>query len=393
MLSLLVVGVARSAGAVNVDPAYAQRVNGFGFKSLNQLAKTQPRDNIFISPISLSMALTMTYNGAAGDTLKAMRKALNISGFSPGQANRNSSNLMKSLQDPASGVKLNIANSVWARKGIKFKPDFLQTNKQFFNAEIKTVDFGPEAVKQINTWVKTKTQGKIPKIIDQMRGNMIMYLLNAVYFKGAWTMPFEKALTKDGPFSLADGKKITVPMMHRQGFMGYYHGAGFQAVSLPYASGRMRMVVLLPEKPSGLHGLVSQLTSQKWDTWLRSFTSASVNLSMPKFKIEYKAEDELKAALSAMGMAVAFDSAKANFSKMAVIPGQNVFISQVVHKTFLDVNEAGTEAAAATSVGMAMTAAPTQPVEMNVDHPFLCAIVDSDTGAVLFVGAVMNPKG
>jgi serpin B len=152
------------------------------------------------------------------------------------------------------------------------------------------------------------------------------------------------------------------------------------------------MYLFLPKEPNGLADLVRKLDAKTWETWIEGFSTQTVNLSMPRFKIEYKAADELKAALSAMGMGVAFDPGQADFSAMAELPGRNVFISEVVHKTFLDVNEAGTEAAAATSVGMAMTAAPMQPIKMVVDHPFLCAIVDSETGAVLFVGAIVNPK-
>jgi serine protease inhibitor len=390
---LVLMGLAASAGAAKVDKVYVQRVTGFGFKALSELALAEPSKNVFISPASLAMALTMTYNGAAGDTLTAMQKTLELSGYTPKKASVASCALIESLESAAPDVKLSIANSLWARKGISFEPDFLAANKKYFHAEVKQIEFGPAAVKAINAWVKTKTNGKIPEIVKQTRANMILYLINAVYFKGAWTNPFDKTRTEDKPFTLANGDKITVPMMWRHGSYAYYKGSSFQAISIPYGKGRMRMYIVLSDKASGLPDLVRDLSAKTWDTWMHGFSTAMVNLSMPRFKIEYRAEDEMKAALTAMGMAVAFDPGKADFGKMAEIPGQNVYISQVAHKTYLNVNETGTEAAAATSVGMAMTAMPTRPIDMVVDHPFLCAIVDNETGAVLFVGAIMNPKG
>lgn len=391
---LVLLSLVGCAGAETVDEkAYARTITAFGLNSLKELAASQPDKNVLISPVSLSMALTMTYNGAAGDTLTAMQDALELSGYTPKQASVANCALMQSLEKAAPDVKLSIANSLWARKGIEFKPAFLQANKQYFKAEVRKTRFGPEAAAQINSWVKSKTNGKIPEIVQKIPGDMILYLINAVYFKGDWTYPFDKDRTSDGPFTLADGSKITVPMMWRNGGYAYYAGDGFQAISLPYGKERMRMYVFLPKEPNGLPDLVGKLDAKTWDMWVRGFKTETVNLSMPRFKIEYKAADEMKAALKAMGMGVAFDPARADFSNMAQIAGQNVFISEVVHKTFLDVNEAGTEAAAATSVGMAMTAAPMQPIRMVVDHPFLCAIVDSETGAVLFVGAIMNPKG
>ncbi len=389
---LAVIGMSGSVGAAQVDKAYVRGVTGFGFKALNELARTNPDKNVFISPTSLSMALAMTYNGSSGSTRTAMQKALGIAGFDPKKASSASFGLIQSLTKAEAGVELNIANSLWARKGIKFKPDFLKTNKQYFKAEVKQVTFGPAAVKAVNSWVKAKTGGKIPEIISQMPANAILYLINAVYFKGAWTNTFDKERTSDGPFTLADGDKLAVPMMRRNGSYSYYKGTGFQGISLPYGQGRMRMYVFLPDKASAVPDLVHELTAQKWETWTRGFNATQVDLCMPRFKIEYKAEDEMKAALKTMGMAVAFDPAKADFSRMAQLSGNRVYISQVVHKTFLDVNEAGTEAAAATSIGMAFTSAPMRPIEMVVDHPFLCAIADGETGAVLFVGAVMNPK-
>lgn len=380
------------AQAAQVDRTFTQRVSVFGFKTLNELARAQKGKNVFISPVSLEMALAMTYNGAAGDTRKAMAQALELTAYDPADASAASSALIKSLQQPCPGVKLSIANSLWARNGVAFKPDFLRANKEFFNAEIRKIDFSAADVKTINSWVSSKTQGKIPEIIKQIQADMVLFLINAVYFKGQWADPFDKKLTRDAPFTLASGSKLKVPMMTRHGSYGYFSEPGLQAISIPYGKGRMSMYVFLPAKPTGLPDLLLKLNSATWDKWMHAFSTRSLDLSLPRFKIEYKAEAELQAALKSMGMAIAFDPAKADFSRMASTSYQNLYISQVVHKTYVDVNEEGTEAAAVTSVGVGVTAMPVRPLQMVVDHPFLCAIVDNETGAILFIGAIANPK-
>lgn len=388
----LVLGMLSPVEAAKVDKTYVSSIGGFGFDVLHELERSSKGGNVFVSPTSLAVSLTMTYNGSAGTTQTAMQKALRLNGYSPAKASQAAHGLIASLGKPGPGVQLSIANSLWARKGVSFKPEFTKANKDYFGAEIKTVTFGPAAVASVNSWVKTKTNGKISDIIKTMPANAILYLVNAVYFKGEWMDEFDKALTKDAPFTLATDKKITVPMMSRTGEYRYHRGKGFQMVAIPYGKGRMSMYIVLPEKPTGLSDLCGQVTAKNWATWTEKLLPASVNLSLPRFKIEYKAEAEMKAALKLMGMAVAFDPNKANFSRMCTLSNGKVYISQVVHKTFVEVNEVGTEAAAATSVGMAFTSAPAKPVDMVVDHPFLSAIVDDETGAVLFVGVVMNPK-
>lgn len=370
----------------------AARMSGFGFDVLKQLSAARQGENVFISPVSLSLALTMTWNGSAGQTRSAMSRALGLKGMKAAEVNRAAGALTAELAKADPKARLSIANSLWARKGVDFLPTFLNANKRHFHAEVRQVEFGPEALASINSWVKDKTQGKIAKIIDRIPQNALLYLINAVYFKGPWQNPFEKSRTSEGPFTLADGSEISVPMMIRQGSYDYKRGSGFQAISIPYGSGRISLFIVLPEKPSGLPELVRKLDVNSWREWTSGLKPTEVNLSLPRFRIEYGVEDELKAALSAIGMKLAFDPGKADFSRMCKPDGERVFISQVAHKTFIDVNEAGTEAAAATSVGMSFTAMPMEPVRVVVDRPFLCAICDSKTGAVLFIGAIANPK-
>lgn len=370
----------------------AVRMAGFGFDVLKQLSAARQGKNVFISPVSLSLALTMTWNGSAGATRTAMSKTLGLKGIKAADVNRAAARLTAELAKADPKIQISIANSLWARKGISFLPAFINANKKYFRADVREIEFGPEAPGMINAWVKDRTKGKIAKIIDRIPANALLYLINAVHFKGPWQSPFDKSRTSDGFFKLADGTEISVPMMIRQGSYGYKRAEGFQAVSIPYGGGRICMFIMLPDKPSGLPELLQKLDAGSWAGWTSGLKPTEVNLSLPRFRIEYGVEEELKKALTAAGMKSAFDPNKADFSRMCRLAGERVFISQVAHKTFIDVNEAGTEAAAATSVEMSFTAAPMEPVRVAVDRPFLCAIRDTVTGAVLFIGAVANPK-
>lgn len=368
---------------------------GFGL-SQEFVIESGGKRNVVISPASVSFALSMTYNGASGSTKDAMAKTLGYSGMSLDQVNAGNKVLVANLQQPGEGIEISVANSLWARKDVGFKPDFLQRSKDFYQAKVTTLDFGSQgAADTINGWVKEQTRGKIDKIITQINAGAILYLVNAVYFKGLWSAPFEEKLTKDGTFTLDDGADKTVPMMHRTGHYEYLQGDNFQVIGLPYGKGRLSMYVVLPAKDTGLMSLCMGLTSESCEQWLKLVRghSVEVELTLPKFKLEY--EVTANKALSALGMGVAFDPDKADFHAMCRIPPTpNVYIGEVLHKTFIEVNEKGTEAAAATSVGMVATAAPmpAQIAKMVVDHPFLFAIRDNMTGETLFMGLVVDPR-
>lgn len=376
-----------------VDARLASANLRFGFKLYAEIARQSAGKNIFLSPSSISLCLAMTYNGAAGETAQGMARTLEIQGISLAELNRAYAELKTALENPDAKVQLEIANSLWARQGLAFKPDFIGRNQEFFNAEVTALNFDdPGAAATINGWVSNKTKGKIDKIVDRIDNNSILFLINAIYFKGTWTKEFDKAKTKEDNFTLASGSRKRVPMMSQSGSYRYYENADFQAVSLPYGGGRASMYIFLPATTSSLAELQKKLTAANWDSWMSQFNHTDGDLALPRFRVEY--EVTLNDALKALGMGAAFDGGHADFTRMIQQGGQNVFISQVKHKTFAEVNEEGTEAAAVTSTEMRTTSImqPRKRFRMVVDRPFFCAIRDNQTGTVLFMGSITEPQ-
>ena len=373
-----------------VDDRLVAATSRFSFKLYNQLLKQRTSKNVFVSPSSVILALAMTYNGADGETRQAMARALELEGLSLEDVNRGFADLTSVLGSADPKLQLNIANSLWARKGFALKPDFIQRTKEFYSAEVASLDFSnPAAPATINSWVKNNTGNKIEKVVgDRISDNTILFLINAIYFKGQWTVEFEKSKTREDDFKLADGSQKKLPMMSQSGKYSYYKGKDFQALSLPYGSGRMSMYVFLPDRSTSLDRFERNLTAADWETWMKSFRFAPGELTLPRFKIEY--EVELNDALKALGMSEAFDPARANFSGIA--QGE-VYISEVKHKTVAEVNEEGTVAAAVTSIGVQVASVqpPQENFIMKVDRPFFVAIRDNVTGTVLFMGSIADP--
>jgi serpin B len=326
----------------------------------------------------------MTYNGAAGETQQAMAKTLELEGMSLQEVNQSSAGLRKTLETLDPKVELTIANSIWARQGVPFKPDFLERNRQFFGAKITLLNFGdPQAPALINQWVNTNTKGKIEKIIEQIDSQVVMLLINAIYFKGQWQAKFDKSKTQDGVFHLPDGRQKQVPMMFQEGVYPYFRGEDFEAVRLAYGEGQVSMTIFLPSSSSSLDAFMGRLNAENWESWIVRFREAKENIQimMPRFKLAYEAT--LNDALKMLGMEIAFDGSRANFEGM----GGGLWISEVKHKSIVEVNEEGTEAAAVTGVVVIDSVPPL----FLVDHPFFFAIRDDRTGTVLFMGTVIEP--
>jgi serpin B len=375
-----------------VSDAVVRSSRTFGFDLFGELAAANSKDNIFISPTSIAMCLTMAWNGASGTTQAAMAAALRLSGQDIQQVNGSNAALLKELAAADPKVKLLVANSLWARKGVAFQKPFLTANQQYFNAQVTALDFSdPGAPGTINAWVSASTNGLIKEIVSRIEAQDILFLINAVYFKGNWTEQFDKALTHEQDFFLPGGTATRRQMMARESKFSYYAASGFQAVNLPYGSGRLSMYLFVPDAKDGLPGFLKQLTAENWDKWLAGFASKPGNVVLPRFKIEYEAT--LNQALTSLGMGEALQPGKADFTKMVKSPFP-VYISEVKHKTFVEVNEEGTEAAAVTSTRITMTAIPRPQEHFSIvaDHPFFFAIADSKTGAVLFMGAIFDPK-
>jgi serpin B len=363
--------------------------NRFGFKLYAEILKEKAGKNVLVSPSSVTMALAMPYNGAAGATKDAMARTLELSGLSLDEVNRAYGELRRTLENPDPLVQIRIANSLWARKGLSLEPAFVRRNAESYGAETTELDFrDPGAAGRINDWVSRSTNGKIPKIVDRIGADSVLFLIDAIYFKGKWAAEFDKAQTRDEPFHRAAGDKKH-PTMHREGKYPYFETPELQAIRLPYGSGRIGMVVLLPAAGSSLAKLHQSLTPARWEEWRTSFVATQGTLALPRFQVEF--EVELNDALTALGMGIAFDRSRASFRNMVA---GSVAIDRVKHKTYAEVNEEGTEAAAATSVGMVLTSAVKgrEPFRMIVDRPFFWAIEDERTGAVLFLGSVLDPQ-
>ena len=362
----------------------------FGFGLFSELNKKDTGKNIFLSPTSIGLCLSMAFNGAAAETSTAMGATLRLHGMGVNELNDAYAQWRAALQKPHSTIDLEIANSIWARNGVQFRSEFIDANKRFYGAEVATLNFSdPGSVSVINSWVNNKTRGKIPRIVGDISSDSMLFLVNAVYFKGKWTTAFDRAKTANGSFTMGSGVRQQRPMMRQSGDYQYLENEKFQAIGLPYGEGDLSMYIFLPSKDSSLSTFQSNLTAGAWDTWMSDFALATGEIVLPRFKVEYEAT--LNDALKAMGMAVAFDPQRADFSAM-LQTSLRPFISEVKHKAFAEVNEEGTEAAAATSTEVRAISAmiPTRKFRMVVDRPFFFAIRDNASGALLFIGSVVN---
>ncbi|MGG6293465.1 serpin family protein [Leptolyngbya sp. AN02str] len=371
-----------------VDPEVVAAQTRFGFSLFSQVVQQSDGDNLMISPSSVALALAMLYNGANGETQEAMANALSLRGLSVESLNQANQSLMTVLENADPKVKLAIANSLWARRNFPFEDAFLQANQAFYEAEVSTLDFSDrQSVETINDWVSRNTEGKIPTIIDQINPDDVMFIINAIYFNGTWQRVFDARQTSNQPFYLADGSQKSHPMMRQDGGYLYLENNQFQAVQLPYGNGRLSMVIVLPQQSLGLDTFLSILTPDNWQTWQEQFSFRAGAIQLPRFKSEFSVN--LNTALQAMGMDVAFDPSAADFSGLSAEP---TYVSRVQHKTLIDVNERGTEAAAVTSIGVTTTSMPMNPFQMTCDRPFFYAIQDNETGSILFMGTVVNPE-
>jgi serine protease inhibitor len=365
--------------------------NSFGFdffRKVNEVSTSGK--NIMVSPLSISMAFGMVRNGAAGTTLEAISNTLGMAGMTDAEINESYKYIMETFGGLDPQVKLSIANSIWYENTFTVEQPFIATNQEYFNAEVNALDFSdPEAVNTINKWVSDNTNQLIPKILSQIPDNMVMYLINAIYFKGQWKYTFDKNLTSSKPFYLEDGTVVNAPGMLQHASLMYYKGSGFEAVELPYNQGNYNMEVLLPSRGNTVNDVISQLSLENWNNWSEHHVCSDIQIQLPKFKFSYD-QDPMIPILSDMGMTVAFDLNNADFTRINSNGG--LYISDVKHKTFIETNEEGTEAAAVTSIGVGTTSVPVGgPYNLLIDRPFVFFITEKSTGSILFIGTVMNP--
>jgi len=364
--------------------------NEFGLELFQKIyAGEEAADNIMVSPLSVSLALAMTYNGANGETQKAMEETLKVYGLSPDEINESYASLVAALKSLDPKVILEIANAIYYREGFPVEQDFVSTNQNYYDAEVEALNFSsPQAVNIINDWVADKTHDKIDKILDNISGDHVMFLLNAIYFKGIWQSEFDEDYTEDLPFYLENGSTAQVPTMQKTESLPYYSNNVFRAVKLAYGAGNYNMFVFLPQEENSLEDIVDELSVDTWKSWMESFTdTVNIDLKLPRLK--YKYEITLNEVLADMGMGVAFGDG-ADFT--GINKGGGLKIDYVKHKTFIEVNEKGTEAAAVTVVAIGYTSVGPQNMQFNVNRPFLYAITEKDTDAILFMGTVKNPE-
>jgi serpin B len=394
LMMLLIAG-----GTIVAQPALAQPArestvvqgnNAFACELYGKLAVAE--GNLFFSPYSISNALAMTYGGARGNTAKEMAATMHFGG-TPEGFHESFGELVRRIQseDKKRKYQLRIANRLWGQKDFGFVPEFISSSAKSYGAGLEEVDFRgatEQARQAINAWVEKQTQDKIkellkPGILDNLTR---LVLTNAIYFKAAWSDPFDSKNTKPGDFLVGGVKKVKTPMMRQSQRTQFMDGGTFTALEMPYEEYELSMIVFLPKKADGLAAFEKTLTAGNLAKWQAKLSDHQVDIRLPKFKTT--AEFRLDKVLHEMGMRDAFDKEKADFTGLSSV--KELFITAVVHKAFVDVNEAGTEAAAATAVAIGLQSLP-QPATFHADHPFVYLIRDNKTGSVLFMGRVVNP--
>ncbi|HEX7979408.1 MAG TPA: serpin family protein [Gemmatimonadaceae bacterium] len=358
--------------------------NDFSFSLFRRLGAAQSDSNVFVSPLSASMALGIAMTGASGTTFDEMRATLGFGATSESEIGQGYKSLITLLRGLDTGVDFRIANSIWAREGFPVTPSFLDAGRNWFDAQVATLDFAsPGAVKSINDWVSTATAGKIPTILDRIQSDEVMFLINAIYFKGSWRAKFDPALTVDAPFHGIAGDQ-PAKLMHREGTTRYLQTPAFSAVDLPYGNSAYSMSVVLPNAGQSVDGVLASLQTSAWSAWTAQFHDAEIDLHLPRLALTW--ERMLIPDLQALGMRAAFQAGGADFSRMSPL-GDRLFISTVKQKTYVNVNEEGTEAAAVTNVGVVLTSAPLRTT-FRVDRPYVFVIRERLSGTILFLGAI-----
>jgi serine protease inhibitor len=359
---------------------------GFDFDLFHEVFENNRGDNVIISTVSIKLALAMAYNGAIGEAKEAMAKVMQFEGLSLEEVNRQLHDLMVSLEAGDTDVQVEIANSLWSHTDLDFYEDFVERCEHNYDAETASLDFyDPSSVDIINKWVEEKTHGKIDKIIESFEGE-VFALINALYFKALWSKQFDEDATIEENFHLLNGETKKLPMMRQKGVFPYYENQDFQAVSLPYGDKRMSMYILLPKPEKDFNDFISSLNAGNWSGRMQKFSQEKIVIVLPRLKTGF--DIELNDALKSLGMEPAFCGNA--LGGMAPLPQ---CIGRVLHKTVLEVNEAGTEGAAATYIApIGISPLPSsEPIMMRVDRPFFLAIRDSLTGELLFMGSIIDP--
>jgi serpin B len=361
--------------------------NQFSIKLFREVFKrSDDAGNIFISPLSVSLALSLLYNGSAGMTQEEIARTLETEIFLNDDATFNQANRMLLNQLNNTKNELELANSLWVGQGLPVNPKFLDINRQSYKADINGINFRkPQSVDIINAWVADRTRGKISKITDQLSPETMLLLINTIYFKGQWESQFDPQLTKNQPFFVSADQVKEHPLMSNFGEYNYFEDESVQAVNLPYQGGKLGMYIFLPEENASLQHWIESLSINQLNDLINKMQPKEGLIELPRFRQTY--EVNLNKILQQLGLKKAFDRSQADFSPLSSTP---LSIDEVKQKTFIEVNEEGTEAAAVTGIGAVITSVSI-PFQMRVDRPFLFIIRDSETGVILFMGSIVDP--
>lgn len=363
--------------------------NEFAFDIFKKITlNTEDSENIIISPLSISTALSMTANGAQGETREDIMEALKLSGLSAEVLNESYRDLIKTLLSVDSRVAISVANSVWTREGFAAKKQFMDALINFYNATTGTFDPNdPQSVTEINTWISDNTNGLIRDMLDEIHPDAMMLLINAIYFKGQWNSRFDESQTVSETFYITGGTEVRVPMMKQKQRFRIHSGDGFLLAEFPYGQGNYVMDVILPDEVDGINNIISSLTNESFNQMIGGLHDAEIELSFPRFKYGFRTE--LNEILQLMGMDLPFSDA-ADFTGISDLP---LKISRVLHEAFIETNEEGTEAAAVTVVEFVATSIQPSTLVVKLDHPFMYIIRESSTNSVIFMGRVSDPLG
>jgi serine protease inhibitor len=361
--------------------------NTFAFDIFREILKSQGDENIIISPLSISYALSMTVNGAGGVTRDSILKALRVSGISIDDLNKSYSDLTKALLSVDSRIAMKIANSVWTENNFVVKKPFTDVLTGYYDAEAQSFDITDGGVPaRINTWIEDHTNGLIKNMVDRLNENTVMLLINAIYFKGKWRTEFDTKATSSRNFTKTGGTALNVPTMHQEEKHKAFTGDGFVVAELPYGQGNFVMDIILPDG-NNLGTFAQSLSGTSFTSWVNGLREREINLYLPRFKNEFR--KKLKDVLTQMGMGVAFNDG-ADFSNISDLP---LLINDVTHQALIETNEEGTEAAAATIVDIGVTSAgPNDPITIDINRPFIYIIRETTTNSILFMGRVTNPS-
>lgn len=362
--------------------------NSFAFDIFSQVLKSAgENENVMISPMSISCALSMTLNGANGTTRSAMLEALRLNGISVDAINNSYKNLTADLLSVDKRVLMTIANSVWTENDFAVKQAFIDILTNYYDAESKSFDINDSsAPDKINAWIEDKTNGLIKEMIDHLEDNTVMLLINAIYFKGKWKSEFDESKTTEMPFYKTGSNQIEVPMMKQETEISVYQGDGFVLAEFPYGQGNFVMDVILPDEQDGLSSTIASVSDANFTSWISQMSKIKTDVSFPRFKYGFK--KKLKDVLSDLGMGIAFTD-DADFSNISEL---DLLINDVTHQSFIETNEEGTEAAAATIVDIGVTSVPVSPMVFRMDHPFMYIIRETTTNSIIFMGRVADPS-